>query len=273
MVEEWKSVPGYEGLYEISNLGQVRSLGRCTPHGQTREQMTKRLNVEATSDDAVMRNVRPHLLKVSVNRGYRVAYLCRPGMRGKTQKLYIDRTVAALWPEFAASPIIERAKNSKESLRHKNTDLTDLPNEEWRDIVGYEGIYQVSNLGRVKSLARMVANRHDRQSYVRACIRQPNAGGTAGYPKVELAKDGVITTVAMHILVANAFIPNPLGLEFVHHKDEDKANPRADNLEWKSRGDNVRDWFERRNGDVVRRAADALGISIEDARKILFPSK
>lgn len=92
-------------------------------------------------------------------------------------------------------------------------------NEIWKDIKGYEGRYQVSNLGRVWSIIS--------QKYL--------VGGTnhGGYHSVQLtAKNGKMKREYVHRLVALAFIPNPLGLPQVNHKDENKDNNSVDNLEW-----------------------------------------
>lgn len=90
--------------------------------------------------------------------------------------------------------------------------------ESWKDIEGYEGIYQISNLGRVKSL------RND--------IILKNRIGSRGYCEVCLQHNRKVTQSKVHRLVANAFIPNPNNYSLVNHKDEDKTNNRVDNLEW-----------------------------------------
>lgn len=108
--------------------------------------------------------------------------------------------------------------------------------EEWRDICGYEGLYQVSNLGRVKSLARSVSMASDSKSirpyaYGRK-ERILRPGNCRGYRNVRLKKDGRGRTVYVHRLVAESFIDNPNGYLEINHKDRDPANNNADNLEW-----------------------------------------
>ena len=102
--------------------------------------------------------------------------------------------------------------------------------EQWKPIAGYEGLYEVSNLGRVRSL-----NYH-REG--RTKILKPGRVG-GGYLMVVLCKDGKVRCMKVHRLVASAFLPNPLGLETVNHIDEDKTNNDVSNLEWMSRTDNV----------------------------------
>ena len=95
-------------------------------------------------------------------------------------------------------------------------------NEVWKDIKGYEGLYQVSSLGRVKSLPKYHFN------YCR--ILKPVK--TAGYLRVCLHKSFNQKDHLIHRLVAEAFIPNPANLPQVNHKDEDKNNNNVSNLEW-----------------------------------------
>ena len=108
--------------------------------------------------------------------------------------------------------------------------------EIWKDIEGYEGIYQVSNLGRVRSLDRNVPN-YNAAGYVgtkilRGKILKPHKMANNGYMEVHLKRNGQGNHGRIHRLVAEAFIPNPGNLPEINHKDEDKTNNRADNLEW-----------------------------------------
>ena len=99
--------------------------------------------------------------------------------------------------------------------------------EEWRDIVGYEGIYQVSNWGRVKSLPRKIKNQYGKEERMMTQRLDKD-----GYKRVGLNKDGKQIYYGVHRLVAQAFIENPYNYQQVNHKDENKANNKVDNLEW-----------------------------------------
>ncbi len=104
--------------------------------------------------------------------------------------------------------------------------------EIWKDIKGYEGLYQVSNLGRVKSLDRIILYKDGRKRFFEGVIIQQRASPTSKYLSVLLYKDTKVKRHRIHRLVAEAFIPNLEGKPQVGHKDEDYLNNNADNLEW-----------------------------------------
>lgn len=108
--------------------------------------------------------------------------------------------------------------------------------EIWKDIVDYEGKYQISNLGRVKTLGRICENvgKNQFSSYITKRTIPEKILSVFGnrYLKVALFKNGKRKYYSVHRLVAEAFIPNPNNLPIVNHKDEDKTNNRMDNLEW-----------------------------------------
>ena len=94
--------------------------------------------------------------------------------------------------------------------------------EEWKDIEGYEGMYQVSNLGNVKSL-----------NYRRTGKERILKGrDVKGYLRVGLWKDGENKDYLIHRLVGQAFLENPNNLPILNHKDENKYNNCVQNLEW-----------------------------------------
>ena len=113
-------------------------------------------------------------------------------------------------------------------------------NEVWKDIVGYEGLYQVSNLGRIKSLPRQILS-GIYYSNVRTTdeIIKSTTISNAGYELVALYKNNKEKRFTVHRLVAKTFIPNPDNLPEVNHKDEDKLNNHVGNLEWCTKKYNV----------------------------------
>ena len=105
-----------------------------------------------------------------------------------------------------------------------------MKEEEWRDIAGYEGLYQVSDLGRVRSL--------DYNHTGRAQVLKPTMARN-GYLLVWLFKNGKSKSYLVHRLVAEAFLSNADGLPEVNHNDENKTNNAVSNLEWCDRSYNV----------------------------------
>lgn len=103
--------------------------------------------------------------------------------------------------------------------------------EEWRDIKGYEGQYQVSSEGRVKSLQREIVYKDGRKKYIREKVLH-NIISDLGYYHVCLSKNGTPKRYKVHRLVAEAFIPNPNNFFIINHKDEDPKNNFVENLEW-----------------------------------------
>lgn len=95
-----------------------------------------------------------------------------------------------------------------------------MKKEYWKPIKGYEGLYMVSNWGRVKSI-----------KFGKERILKP-VTNSSGYLLVGLYKNNIEKKYSVHRLVAEAFIPNPYNLPQVNHRDENKLNNNVDNLEW-----------------------------------------
>lgn len=114
--------------------------------------------------------------------------------------------------------------------------------EQWRDIPGYEGRYQVSDVGRVKAperYVRFVSKTGNDARRLRAEKVMATQLQNSGYEIVHLlANAHSRKAFTVHRLVAAAFVPNPAALPEVNHRDGNKTNNRASNLEWVSRTDN-----------------------------------
>ena len=111
--------------------------------------------------------------------------------------------------------------------------------EVWKDIKDYEGCYQVSNFGRVRSLDRL-----DRNGFKRnGVIKKPQDNGN-GYQYVQLKKDAKRKNFYIHRLVATYFINEIADKDFVNHKDGNKKNNMVDNLEWCTQSENMKHAYE-----------------------------
>ena len=102
--------------------------------------------------------------------------------------------------------------------------------EIWKDIKGFEGLYQVSNLGNIKSLDRYMCRSHNEGLTIKGKIRIPQL--VKGYYQIVLCKDGINFQYKVHRLVAEAFILNPNNYPCINHKDENPVNNKVENLEW-----------------------------------------
>lgn len=103
--------------------------------------------------------------------------------------------------------------------------------EIWKDIKGYEGLYQVSNLGRIRSTDKIVKRGKNGDYFRKGIILKPQKSKN-GYLVCKLSKNGICPSKNIHRLVAEAFIDNPNNYPCINHKDENKQNNIVDNLEY-----------------------------------------
>lgn len=108
--------------------------------------------------------------------------------------------------------------------------------EIWKDIKNYEGLYQVSNLGRIRSLNYL----HTKKIAILKLIVRGN-----GYHGVSLCKKGIKKSVFVHRVVAETFIPTPNNKFQINHKDGNKFNNTIDNLEWVTPKENMKHSIEK----------------------------
>ena len=148
-----------------------------------------------------------------------------------------------------------------------------MENEVWKDIKDYEGLYQVSNMGRIKSLKRYEKSGSKIRLRNEKILKQKN---TMGYNYVILSKCNKLKTYRIHRLVAETFISNPQQLPQVNHIDGNKLNNKAKNLEWCTASYNIKEAYRLNlsktrkviqynlNGDFIK-----LWSSIANASKSL----
>lgn len=109
--------------------------------------------------------------------------------------------------------------------------------EEWRDIKGYEGLYQVSNMGNVRSVAHTTVYRDGRVGHYEGKMLVPCDGGN-GYKYANLSKNGITNLGWLHRLVAETFLHKDDERNVVNHKDGNKHNNTVGNLEWVTYSEN-----------------------------------
>ena len=167
--------------------------------------------------------------------------------------------------------------------------------EAWRPVIGYEGLYEISNLGRVKSVERYVSyirtEKHGETHQVTQHVKEhilTQGRRVDGYADVSLSKQGVTILHCVHRLLAEAWIPNPHKYNYVNHIDLDKTNNNLDNLEWISNQGNVLHGVARysnpqsipiycKETDTVYASMGecerALGLSSGSARLIIYKNR
>lgn len=112
--------------------------------------------------------------------------------------------------------------------------------EKWKPIPYYEGLYEASSKGRIRSCSREIRRKTDGVIvHYKEKILTPHYGSSNGYPIVALSKNGTPKTYSLHRIIAECFIPKKEGCDFINHKDGDKKNCSAENLEWVTASENA----------------------------------
>lgn len=143
-------------------------------------------------------------------------------------------------------------------------------NEEWKDILGFEGIYQASNLGRIKSLERFKKGKNGCLVTVKEKILKPQINRT-GYYIVALCKNSIVKKYQVHRLVWEAFNGQiPEGYE-INHLDERPVNNRLENLNLVTHKENC-NWGTRNERSTKKRSKVVLQFTLEDILIKEYPS-
>ena len=117
--------------------------------------------------------------------------------------------------------------------------------EIWKDIKNYEGCYQVSNLGRVRSLTRKVKTFNGERTSKGQLLKPLKTNN--GYYRVDLKQSQKDKYMSIHRLVAETFIPNPNNYPIINHKDNNPQNNCAENLEWCTQSYNIKYAYKHGN--------------------------
>lgn len=222
--EEWKDIPDFEGIYKISNRGRILKCpeGSITSRGIARLQRCQFLEGQEIVLKHPLTNIKHHESRSRI-----------------VAKTFIQA-------DLKGHRIIHKdgdiSNDSVENLEVIGLEsgyfVRDVEYEVWKPVVGYEGVYEVSDKGNVRSLDRTVK-----------CSNQYGAIFERTYPgKIMMQNDvNKYKTVSLlgktklvHRLVAEAFIPNPDNKPEVNHKDRDHGNNSLDNLEWVTKLENAK---------------------------------
>ena len=224
-IDVWRDVEGFEGRYEVSFLGHLRFADKsdkrpvsCTKYGDY-----FRANLKHKGDDKSLKNIAVHILVAK-------AFVPNPGgytfVKHINGRLTDNRADNLEWVEFKPKKKRKSKRTSKTvsaSPRLEVSEVEVIDGELWKDVMGFEGLYKISTNGRLVSIL------HKKPRYIRARrVRQ--------VLKYWLRdKDGKKHRKAVHLLVAEHFVPNPLGYKYVMHIDGNPQNNNVDNLRWTER--------------------------------------
>lgn len=231
--EEWRPVVGYEGLYEVSDLGRIRSLNSRHP-----SQLRSILKPDGS------RYLRVCLTKNGVHRRYMVHRLVMATFVGplpigfqvhhQDGNKHNNRLENLVYLNACENMGLYRRGKGKKYKKLQGEPIRCLEkfnSEVWRDVVGYEGLYEVSSSGRVRIGLFCHVNK------VAGRLMKPRI---RSYRRIGLTKDGKTKCYKVARLVAAAFIgPCPTGW-FVNHVDANKLNDDVDNLEWVTPSENIK---------------------------------
>lgn len=231
--EIWKWIPGFEGKYQASNFGQIKSF-----------KINKDQGILMKGTSSLDGRIRVNLegKKYLVHRLILLTFKPEEQTKEKCLVLHLDGNPTnnilsnLQWGSYKDNANDElmwlrcaQTRKRTENLRKQQQQKPNLENEIWKDIEGYEGEYQISNMGRIKSLKRKVP-------YIMSLV----LGRTNMYYSIGLTKNGIKKQYSIDRLVAKAFIPNPNNLPEVNHIDENTKNNFANNLEWVSHSQNIK---------------------------------
>ena len=232
--EVWRAIPGFEGLFSVSSLGRVRSEPKIVcgiRYGKPYQAKCEGKFITSAADP------RDGWIRVRLRK------------EGTIRVASVARLVVAAFESEAASlnkVIFNDGDPENCSLDNLSSGLgTEQSGEVWRPVLGWEGYYDVSNTGRIRSHARNVlyhrADGKCRNRHVGARILNPTLTGCKKYRNLNLSVFGQRHRALVHVLVCEAFHGQRPPLHEACHIDGNSFNNSADNLRWGSKAMNERD--------------------------------
>ena len=242
-MEKWKWIPGFEGEYQASIDGQIKSFKQnkngLLMQGSSARDGRIRVNLNGKKylvHRLILLTFAPEQQEDSDNIVLHID--------GDPTNNHLNNLKWGTFKENAQDKIAIRRNQQTQRMskeQRKQEQLRVIPDEEWKDIVGYEGEYQISNYGRVKSLKR-------NKPHIMSLVLQT----TSNYYCIGLCKNNQKKKYSVDRLVAQAFVDNPNNYTEVNHIDEDTLNNYYKNLEWCSHAQNVQHSIYQQSIPVIQ---------------------
>lgn len=253
--EEWRPVVGWEGLYEVSSLGRIR--------GVERPKMIVRCGQEYSYTIPAM------IRKPFIGRGGATLLVTLTDSTGRARHLHVVEVVSAAFGINRRPEEVYSYRNGNRqdcAVANISVERLSAVGETWKPVVGWEGEYEVSDYGRVRSAEGHTWWRAPNGQTVprkrRTRIMKPALDRRFGYPFVVLQRPGKIARPKVHVLVCKAFHgPRPSGYH-CRHLNGDPADPRASNLMWGTPKENERD-------KIIHGFAKLAGLTLDVVKQML----
>ena len=252
--EQWKWIPGYENQYQASTLGRIKSFKTKKIEGQIMKGNTLKDGRIRVNLNGTKQLVHRLILKTFNPEGETNDKCLVLHLDGNPANNILDNLAWGSYTDNAQDDLMfKRCAETKKrtEIQRKEEQNVIIEGEEWRDIAGYKGEYQISSKGRVRSLKKTKPH-----------IMSLLLGRTQDYYTVGLSKQGIKKRYSVNRLVAEAFIPNPEHLPEVNHKDENTLNNNVENLEWVTHSQNIRHSAHRQSYPVAQYSLDEELINI-----------
>lgn len=263
--EIWKDIEGYNGKYQVSNLGNIKSFLRAKNGHIMAKVITSRNREMIQLYDRKSFFVH-RLVAMAFVKGYQDGFEVNHKDENPRNNRWDNLEWVTHDDNIHYGTLYERVSQSLKNGRkpvNRYPDFKPLDGEEWKDIEGFEGLYMVSNFGRIRSLK----TKKNKGGLKSPCLNRKR--GNRYY--IQLVKDKKIYHFSVHRLVAMAFVEGyQPGLE-VNHKDENPQNNHADNLEWCTSKYNAN--YGTRNDRVTKKNSKPIvQMTIEGVPIATYPS-